>query len=301
MLVQEAEEAQTFSVDCFPRQPKCCFWADVFRKKKNPGDTSAENPPNPPTRTLSTKQKTHFPARLLHSSLVMLLSPVAAGPQPVRKPCSQVGRQPRGGAEGGVVGVWGGPSFLLQLRSAAGLQRRRPRGSEAAVATVGAGKLLSDPEHAAAGDHRLAVGGRSPEPPADVLPVGAVAQGGAAAPAARRRQRLAVEEGGLQQGAPQHQRLEQRRRGDAGAVAPAAAQLLLWRGGGSAAAAPAPGWWRQCRYWCWCRFWWRPGRLVRLGEITVRVGVWLQQREDGRQVTRVLLEKTGLFLSVAHL
>lgn len=80
-----------------------------------------------------------------------------------------------------------------------------------------------------------------PEPPADVLPVGAVAQGGGLAQLRGSAQGVPVQEGGDERGAAQHQQLEQRRRGDAGAVAPPAAQLLLGVGGGSAAGTLTPG------------------------------------------------------------
>lgn len=129
----------------------------------------------------------------------------------------------------------------------------------------------------------MGVAGRSPEPPADVHPVGTVAQGGVLA--ARRGQRLAVEKGGLQQGAPQHQRLKYGRGGDAGTAAPAAAQLLLWRGGGSAAAAPAPG--RQARGGRGVR----PSGRFQLDEPAVGVGMWLQQTEDDLQVSFILLKR----------
>lgn len=181
-----------------------------------------------------------------------------------------VGVGGRGGAD---------PSLLLHLLFVARLHGRRRCRPEAAVASVSAGKLLPDPDHAAAGDDRVGVAGRSPEPPADVLPVGAVTQGRVLVPAARRGQRLAVEQDGLQQGAPQHQRLKQRRRGDADAFTPAAAQLLLWQGGGSAAAAPAPGRRSTC------------SRRVRRYQFVVGVDLWLQKTEDDLQVTLILLKR----------
>lgn len=60
----------------------------------------------------------------------------------------------------------------------AGLHGRRPRRSEAAVLSIRARVLLPDSPHAAAGDDRVAVAGWNAKPPADVLSVGTVAQGG---------------------------------------------------------------------------------------------------------------------------
>lgn len=186
-------------------------------------------------------------------------------------------------------GGWGGASLLLQLPFAAGLYGCRCCRPEAAVASVGAGIHIPDPAHAAAGNHWVADAGHCPEPPADVLAVGTVAQGGVPTLVAWRGQRVVVEKGGLQQGAPQHQWLKQGRRGDAGAVAPAAAQLLLWQGGLSAVAALAPGWWLRPNGQVRLSGWIRPGGWVRLGKLAVAVGMRLQQTEDGRQVSCIHL------------
>lgn len=112
--------------------------------------------------------------------------------------------------------------------------------SEAAVESVRARVLLPDPLHAAAGDGWAAAVGRGPEPPADVLPVGTVAEGGGPAWLRGRGQGVLVQEGGLEHIAAQHEQLEQGRGGDAGAVAPPAAQLLVDGGGVDAASALTP-------------------------------------------------------------
>lgn len=117
-----------------------------------------------------------------------------------------------------------------------------PDRREAAVPAIRARVLLPDSPHAAAGDDWMAVIRWDPKPPADVLSVGAVTQGGGMSLADRGRQRVLVEEDGLQQRTAQHQLSERRRRGDAGAVALPAAQLLLWDDRGSAAGTFTPAW-----------------------------------------------------------
>lgn len=153
---------------------------------------------------------------------------------------------------------------------------------EAAVLSVRARVLSPDPPHAAAGHGGVGVVRRDPEPPADVLSVGAVAQGGGLASVSRWRQRVLVQEDGLQQGAPQHQSLKQRRRGDAGAAAPPAAQLLLGERGGSAAVALTPG--RAAGFGVRVGFVVK-GRLC----VVIHASTRLQQRESGSQVSCVLL------------
>lgn len=87
-----------------------------------------------------------------------------------------------------------------------------------------------------------------PEPPADELSVGAVAQaGGPAWPCEGGQEGVPVQEGRFQRRAAQHEQLEQRRGGDAGPLAPPAAQLLVEGHGGSAAATLAPG--QRCGLW----------------------------------------------------
>lgn len=128
----------------------------------------------------------------------------------------------------------------------------------------------------------MGVIGRDPKPPADVLTVGAVTQGGGLASASRGRQRVPVQEDGLQQRAAQHQLLEQRRRDDAGAVAEPAAQLLLGDGGGGAAVTLTPG--RAARFGVGVGF------LVEWKlSVVIHADTRLEETEDGSQVSRVLL------------
>lgn len=128
----------------------------------------------------------------------------------------------------------------------------------------------------------MGVGRRDPKPPADVLTVGAVTQGGRLASTSRGSQRVPVQEDGVQQGAAQHQLLEQRRRGDAGAVALPAAQLLLGERGGTAAVTLTPGW--------AAGFGGRVGFVVE-GRLRVRIhaDIRLEKTENGSQVSCVLL------------
>lgn len=125
-----------------------------------------------------------------------------------------------------------------------------------------------------------------PNPPADVLTVGAVTQGRGLVTIFGWRQRVPIQEDGLQQRATQHKLLKERRRGDAGAVAPPAAQLLLREGGRSAAATLTPGWAAGSGV----------GFMVE-GRLSVGFS-WLEQTEDGSQVSTVLLSGQGYITEV---
>ena len=80
----------------------------------------------------------------------------------------------------------------------AGLHRRQLGWSQAAVLSVWAGVLLPDSPPAAAGNDWLTILRWDPKPPADVLFVGTVAQGGGLALLRGRRQRVPIQEDGLQ-------------------------------------------------------------------------------------------------------
>lgn len=69
-------------------------------------------------------------------------------------------------------------TLLSQLSVHAGLHGRHPVRSEAAVLSVRARVLFSDSPNAASGNDWMTVIGWNPKPPADVLSVGAVTQGG---------------------------------------------------------------------------------------------------------------------------
>lgn len=69
-------------------------------------------------------------------------------------------------------------TLLSQLSISAGLHGHYPDRSEAAVLSIRARVLLPDSPHAAAGDDRVGVIRWDAKPPADVLSVGAVTQGG---------------------------------------------------------------------------------------------------------------------------
>ncbi|MEQ2202195.1 hypothetical protein XENOCAPTIV_026952 [Xenoophorus captivus] len=90
-------------------------------------------------------------------------------------------------------------SFPSKLSVVLSRHRDHPDGCEAAVPAVRTWILLSDSPHAAAGDDWVGVMRWDPKPPADVLSVGAVTQGGGLSPTDRGRQRILVEEDGLQQ------------------------------------------------------------------------------------------------------
>lgn len=115
-------------------------------------------------------------------------------------------------------------------------------GPEAPVVSVLAGELFPDLLHTAAGDDRVAVGRRDPDPPADVLLVGTVAQGisGPGSGPGWVTERVPVQQQGLQQGAAQHQVMKQWRGGNTRTPGPPATKLLLAEGSGTAATAHAP-------------------------------------------------------------
>lgn len=69
-------------------------------------------------------------------------------------------------------------TVLSQLSVSADLHGRHPGRSEAAVLSVRARVLLSDSPHAAARNDWMTVIGWNPKPPADVLSVGTVTNGG---------------------------------------------------------------------------------------------------------------------------
>lgn len=78
----------------------------------------------------------------------------------------------------GVSSLCNAGTLLSQVIISAGLHGRHPDRSEAAVLSVRARVLLSDPPDTAAGHDRMTAARRDPKPPADVLPVGTVTQGG---------------------------------------------------------------------------------------------------------------------------